>query len=132
VHEQDGGCCRDASLIAHARMAPHPHGGRVMKPSAFIIRITCASALLLAALPAAAQWTGKGEAGLAIADGNSNSRTANARVTAARKVDAWEHSLGLGGLYVRSDGDTTAKRWEATAQTRFDFLPNTFWYGGGR
>jgi putative salt-induced outer membrane protein len=103
-----------------------------MKMSASFIRIACTGALLLAALPAAAQWTGKGEAGLALADGNSNSRTANARVSVARKVDAWEHSLGLGGLYVRSDGDTTAKRWEATAQTRFDFLPNTFWYGGGR
>jgi len=101
------------------------------KPASFI-RLACASVLLLAALPAAAQWTGKGEAGLAIADGNSNSRTANARVTAARKVDAWEHTLGLAGLYVRSDGDTTAKRWEATGQTRFDFLPNTFWFGGAR
>lgn len=95
-------------------------------------RIVCATALLLAALPAAAQWTGKGEAGVAIADGNSDSRNANARITLARKLDAWEHSLGLAGLYVRSEGDTTGKRWEATAQTRFDFLPNTFWYGGLR
>ena len=89
-------------------------------------------ALLLAALPAAAQWTGKGEAGLAIASGNSDSRTANARVSATRKLGAWEHKLGLAGLYVRSEGDTTAKRWEASGQTRFDFRPDTFWYGGGR
>jgi putative salt-induced outer membrane protein len=97
-----------------------------------VSRVVAGSVVLLAAFPAAAQWTGKGEAGLAIADGNSDSRTANARVSATRKLDAWEHTLGLAGLYVRSEGDTTAKRWEASGQTRFDFLPNTFWYGGGR
>ena len=91
-----------------------------------------AGALLLMALPAAAQWTGKGEAGVALADGNSDSRTANARVTLARQVDAWENSVGFGALYVRSDGSTTAKRWEATGQTRYDFMPNTFWHAGAR
>lgn len=95
-------------------------------------RAALAAALLLASLPAAAQWTGKGEAGLAIASGNSDSRTANARVSTTYKQDAWEHTLGLGGLYVRTEGATTARRWEALAQTRFDFLPNTFWYGGVR
>src|SRR5690606_38610924 len=98
----------------------------------FYGRIAAGCVLLLAALPAAAQWTGKGEAGLAIADGNSDSRTANARITAARKLDAWEHSIGLAGLYVRTEGSTTARRWEASGQTRFDFLPTTFWYGGAR
>lgn len=95
-------------------------------------RITLAGALLLVALPAAAQWTGKGEAGLALSDGNSESRTANARVTLARQVEAWENSVGFGALYVRSDGSTTAKRWEATGQTRYDFMPNTFWHAGAR
>jgi putative salt-induced outer membrane protein len=103
-----------------------------MSRSAILLRAGAAAAMLLAALPASAQWTGKGEAGLAIADGNSDSRTANARVSATRKLEAWEHSLGLAGLYVRSEGDTTARRWEATGQTRYDFLPNTFWYGGAR
>jgi putative salt-induced outer membrane protein len=96
------------------------------------MRIGIGAALLLLALPAMAQWTGKGEAGLAIASGNSDSRTANARVSTTYKQDAWEHSLGLGGLYVRTEGETTARRWESMAQTRFDFLPNTFWYGGVR
>lgn len=88
--------------------------------------------LLLAAMPAAAQWTGKGEAGLALADGNSDTRTANARLALTRTQDAWEHGVTLGGLYVRNAGDTTAKRWEVGAQTRFDFITDTFWYGGVR
>lgn len=92
-----------------------------------------ALALLAISLPAAAQWTGKGEAGLAIADGNSDTRTANAKITIGKKVDAWEHSLGLSGLYVRNDGETSAKRWESFLQTRYSFGGgNTYVFGGGR
>jgi putative salt-induced outer membrane protein len=101
-------------------------------PSRAPLRALWAAATLLVALPAAAQWTGKGEAGVALASGNSDSRTANARVSAAYKRDAWEHTFGLGGLYVRSEGATTARRWEAGAQTRFEFSASNFWYGGAR
>jgi len=90
-------------------------------------------ALLALSLPAAAQWTGKGEAGIAIADGNSDTRTANAKVTIGRKQDNWEHELGLASLYVRNDGATSAKRWDSFAQTRYSFGGgNTFWFGGLR
>lgn len=92
--------------------------------------LTCL--LLLTALPAAARWTGKGEGGLAFASGNSDTRSANARVSAVHKDDGVEWSFGLGGLYVRNDGDTTARRWEASTQARFDFLGRNFWYGGVR
>lgn len=95
-------------------------------------RAASALALLLVALPAAAQWTGKGEAGLAIASGNTETKTANAKVAIARKADAWEHSASLAGLYVRNDGDTTAKRWELGGQSRYSFSEHMFWYGGAR
>jgi putative salt-induced outer membrane protein len=90
-------------------------------------------ALLAMSLPAAAQWTGKGEAGLAIADGNSDTKTANAKITIGKKVDSWEHSLGLAGLYVRNDGETSARRWESFAQTQYSFGGgHTFWFGALR
>ena len=90
-------------------------------------------AMLAFALPVAAQWTGKGEAGLAIASGNSDTRTANAKVTVNRKIENWEHSAGLAGLYVRNDGDTTARRWETFLQTHYNFGGGrTFWFGGTR
>lgn len=95
-------------------------------------RLFLASLLMLTALPAAAEWTGKGEAGVALASGNTDTRTANARVTAKHKSEGTEYSFGLGGLYVRTDGDTTARRWEATTQIRDDFFENNFWYGGVR
>lgn len=89
-------------------------------------------AMLLVSVPAAAQWTGKGEAGLAFADGNTSSRTANARVAAKHKNAGSENSFFAAGLYVRTDGDTTARRWESGAQTRQDFFRSNFWYGAVR
>jgi putative salt-induced outer membrane protein len=87
---------------------------------------------IAATSPAFAQWTGKGEAGVAIASGNTDSKSANARVAIAKKVDAWEHSASLAGVYLRSDGDTTAKRWELGLQTRYSFSGATYWFGGLR
>src|SRR5690606_9196071 len=103
-----------------------------MPTTGLATRLALACLLLLTALPAAARWTGKGEAGLAFATGNSDTRTANARVAAAHKDDGVEWSFGLGGLYVRNDGNTTARRWERSTQARFDFLGTNFWYGGAR
>jgi putative salt-induced outer membrane protein len=97
------------------------------------LRRAAALALLAVALPAAAQWTGKGEAGFAVTSGNSDTRTANAKIAVSRKVDAWEHTGRLAGLYVRNDGQTSARRWEAGEQTHYGFgSGRTFWFGGGR
>jgi putative salt-induced outer membrane protein len=91
------------------------------------------AALLALSLPAFAQWTGKGEAGVAIANGNSDTKTANAKVAAGYKAGNMEYTLGFAGLYVRNDGDTTAKRWEALLQDRYNFGGGrTFWFGGAR
>ena len=102
-------------------------------PRACARRFIAACALSAIALPAAAQWTGKGEAGLAIADGNTSTKTANAKLAAAWKMASWEHDFGLDGLYVRNEGVTTARRWEADEQSRYSFGGGeTFWFGGAR
>ena len=98
-----------------------------------ITKTTAAIALLaLTASPAFAQWTGKGEAGIAIAGGNTDTKTGNARVVVGKKVDAWEHSVGAAGNYVSDDVGTTAQRFELFGQSRFQFNPRDFWYGGAR
>lgn len=103
------------------------HHGRIVR------HYMAACALLAVSLPAAAQWTGKGEAGLAIADGNSQSTTANAKIVVGKKIDAWEHAFGLSGLYVRQEGETSAKRWESFLQSRYSFGGgNTYGFGGLR
>jgi putative salt-induced outer membrane protein len=103
----------------------------VNRPNRFA-SVAAVLALALSATPAMAQWTGKGEAGIAIANGNSDTKTANAKIGLTKKVDAWEYLAGLGGLYIKSNSVTTAKRWELSGQTRYSFSPNTYWYGGAR
>ncbi len=102
------------------------HWRRKMSPGLLM------GALLLAALPVSAQWTGKGEAGLALASGNTDTKSANARVAVGRKVELWEFSGTLAGLYVRSENETTAKRWEVALQGRYNFSPRTFSFGASR
>lgn len=96
--------------------------------------LMCAGVLLLcgAATPALAQWTGKGEAGVALASGNSDSKSANAKIAIGHKHGKWEESASVAGNYVRSEGETTARRWELGLQERYSFSGRTYWFGSGR
>lgn len=87
---------------------------------------------LAAAAPAHADWTGKGEAGLVIASGNTETKTANAKARMVREDGNWKNAFGLAGLYASDDVDTTAQRWEAETQSDYNFSPKTFWFGSLR
>ena len=92
-----------------------------------------AAAVMLAALPAHADWSGKGEAGLVIASGNTETKTANAKVALANEIDKWKHQFGGAALYASADPDgTTARRWEAFEESDYNFSPRTFWFGAAR
>ncbi len=100
-----------------------------MKKTWMTLTLAAAAA---ASVPALADWSGKGEAGIAVASGNTDTKSANAKIAVANKQDQWENLASLAGNYVRTDGDTTARRWELGLQTRYTFSPKTFWYGGLR
>jgi putative salt-induced outer membrane protein len=88
---------------------------------------------LLAGLPAHADWTGKGEAGLVIASGNTDTKTANAKFALATEIDKWKHQFGGAALYASADPDgTTARRWEVFEQTDYNFSPRNFVFGAAR
>jgi putative salt-induced outer membrane protein len=88
---------------------------------------------LFAISPAHAEWSGKGEAGLVIATGNTETKTGNAKVLLANEVDKWKHQFGGAALYATSDPDgTTANRWELFEQSDYNFSPRTFWFGAAR
>ena len=68
---------------------------------------------LFAISPAHADWSGKGEAGLVIATGNTETKSANAKLLLANEVDNWKHQFGGAALYASSDPDgTMANRWD--------------------
>ena len=85
-----------------------------------------------AAIPAHADWTGKGEAGLVVASGNTETKTANAKALMAREDGNWKNQFGLAGLYASDDVGTTADRWEAMTEHDYNFSPKTFWFGAAR
>lgn len=102
------------------------------------MRVSTASILpvavaLLGASPAHADWTGKGEAGLVIASGNTDTTTANAKLALATEIDKWKHQFGGAGLYASTDPDgISARRWEVFEQTDYNFSPRNFWFGAAR
>ncbi len=101
------------------------------------MRASIVAAALLAPVfltsPARADWTGKGEAGLVIASGNTETKTGNAKFQLANEIDKWKHQFGGAALYASSEPDgTTARRWEAFEQTDYNFSPRTFWFGAAR
>lgn len=87
---------------------------------------------LAAAAPAQADWTGKGEAGLVVSSGNTETETANAKLAMTREAGKWKNAFGLAGLYASDEEGTTAQRWEAVTQSDYNFSPKTFWFGAAR
>ena len=87
---------------------------------------------LLAVAPAHADWTGKGEAGLVISSGNTQTTTVNAKINAAHEAGNWKNAFGLTGLYAADDAGRTAQRWESLTQSDYNFSPKTFWFGAAR
>lgn len=87
---------------------------------------------LAAAVPAHAELTGKGEAGLVIASGNTETETANVKLAMAHERDKWKNQVGLSGLYASDVAGTTAQRWEVLGQSDYNFSPKTFWFGAAR
>jgi putative salt-induced outer membrane protein len=100
---------------------------RAARAGAFLVM-----ALVLPAVPAFAQWTGKGEAGLVVTTGNAETTSGNVKLAMQKAAGDWTHKFGLAGVYIANDVDTTAQRWEASAQTNRQINARTFWFGSGR
>ena len=81
---------------------------------------------------ARADWTGKGEAGLALASGNTSSKNGNVKLDLATTVEQWKHAFGGTAAYVATDGETTGQRWEVHQQSDYNFSAKSFWFGAGR
>jgi putative salt-induced outer membrane protein len=94
----------------------------------------CVAVISLTVLPTyAAEWTGKGEAGLVVASGNTETTTANAKLDLATEIEKWKHHFGGAALYSSSDEEgVTARRYEAFEQTDYNFSPRNFWFGAAR
>lgn len=89
-------------------------------------------AMLLAALPAYADWSGKGEAGLVIASGNTETETANVKLALTREAGNWKNAFAAAALYASDQERATAQRWEASTQQDYNFSKRNFWFAAAR
>lgn len=93
-----------------------------------------ASALLLAtlAVPAHAEWKGKGEVGIVFARGNSETETGNIKLDMAKEFERWKHGFGIAALRSSSEDVLTTERYGANWQSDFKINDRSFWFGGLR
>lgn len=105
-----------------------------MQKTLTITRVAAVGAVLTLthAAPALADWTGRGEAGAVVASGNTETKAFNAKLAITRKADPWTQQFALNGVYASNVLGTTAQRWEAVAQTKYEFNPHNFTFGGAR
>jgi len=89
-------------------------------------------ALALAPQVATAEWSGKAEGGIALANGNTHTDTGNLKADMEWKFDPWLLQAGATGLYASDDTGTTGQRWEVRGQSKYHFEPKTYWFNSGR
>lgn len=81
---------------------------------------------------AAADWSGKGELGAALASGNTDTENVNAKLELEKQAGDWSHKFGLAGIYASDSNETTGQRWEVHEQSDFNFTERDFWFGAAR
>ena len=79
-----------------------------------------------------ADWAGKGEAGVLISRGNTDSTSANAKLAIAREEGVWKNSFALAFLYGKTASFTTAQHVEAKWETDRKISDRMFWFGALR
>lgn len=94
------------------------------------------SALLVLAIvvaPAAhAQWTGKAELGILSASGNTEAKSANAKLDLTHEGAKWRHNVSFGALYGENAEFSTAQRFEGRYQADYKITDRLSWFGSLR
>jgi putative salt-induced outer membrane protein len=96
------------------------------------MRMWLFGASLLAAVPAHADWSGKGETGLVVSSGNTNTESANAKMQVINELPDWKIAFGGAVLYASDEEGKTANRWETFGQLDWNFTQRNFLFGAGR
>ncbi len=79
---------------------------------------------------ALADWTGKAEAGLLIASGNSASTSANAKLDVAREDGPWKNVVHVAGQYGKNAVFTTGERLEGSYELDRKISDKLFGFAG--
>jgi putative salt-induced outer membrane protein len=99
------------------------------------LSLSALAVIALSLLPltsAQAQWTGKGQAGVVVASGNSTSKSGSVKLALTDVTGPWTHKLGFAAVYASDAIGTTSQRWEALEQSNYNYSANNFAFGGLR
>jgi putative salt-induced outer membrane protein len=119
---------------------PWPWSGEAGKLSRFfekkgppMIRKICTLLpLALLALPAQADWQGKGELGGVLTRGNTDTKSLNARLDMTKDTEQWKHTAGFSVLRSTNDDVTSADRWELRGESDYRLTERSFLFGALR
>jgi putative salt-induced outer membrane protein len=94
----------------------------------------CLLAFFLAALatPTLAELSGKGELGLVVARGNSDTETVNARLDLIYQRERWSNESNFNVVHARDDGNTTSSRFVIGNKTAYDLDERSYLVGALR
>jgi len=88
---------------------------------------------LLTATAAQAQgWTGKAELGILFADGNSESKSANAKIDFTHEGVDWKNNFYAAALYGENAEFANAERYEVRYQADYKITDKLSWFVGLR
>jgi putative salt-induced outer membrane protein len=128
--------------LARARVAPPSLSPRQENS----MRHLALAFLMLAALPASAtEWNGAGELGLALARGNAESDTLNAKLDLKKDDERWLYEVNAAALrasgevdVVEADGSvgrdkvTNASRWQLGGKAGYKYNDRMYFFGAVR
>lgn len=77
-------------------------------------------------------WSGRGEAGMVLSQGNAQSSTASLKLELADRRGHWQHSLRVAALRATAKGTESAARLLAAGQSDVQIHQRAFWFGGLR
>ncbi|WP_317930638.1 DUF481 domain-containing protein [Halioxenophilus sp. WMMB6] len=77
----------------------------------------------------ASEWSGVGEAGLVMVDGNSESQVVNASLTFENSREKWDHKLKLAATSAESDGTKDAESYLANWDSQYSLTERTYLFG---
>lgn len=80
----------------------------------------------------AAEWSGKGEFGLVVSRGNSDTETLNLGLQFERKSEKWRNQLRLTALRATDDGDLNAERYTMGYKSGYNFSERSYLFGALR
>jgi len=118
----------DAAWRARYNAGFRPSDKSLEMPTRILVGLVVA----VMSAPVLADFSGKGELGLVVARGNSESETGNVRLELNFERERWGNESIFNAVYGRDSGETNNSRWVLSNNTRYDLSELSYLVGALR